>query len=25
MPDLSVADPGLNAVIQTIDGTIQTG
>jgi len=25
MPDLSAADPGFNAVIQTIDGTIQTG
>lgn len=24
MPDLSTADPSLNAVIQTIDGTIQT-
>ena len=25
MPDLSTADPSLSAVIQTIDGTIQTG
>jgi len=25
MPDLSTTDPSLNAVIQTIDGTIQTG
>lgn len=25
MPDLSTAEPGLSAVIQTIDGTIQTG